>query len=78
MDARRRRRREGGKALVEVGFILFLFYANLLMGEFVRSADPHKTFLFGLRDVMTGKNFGIGLFCAFLGYVVFERLRKVP
>lgn len=25
------------RAVIEVGFILFLFYANLLMGEFERS-----------------------------------------
>jgi hypothetical protein len=25
------------RALIEIGFIIFLFYANLLMGEFERS-----------------------------------------
>ena len=25
------------RAVIEIGFILFLFYANLLMGEFERS-----------------------------------------
>ena len=28
-----------GRAAIEVGFIVFLFYANLLMGEFERSAE---------------------------------------
>lgn len=78
MDVKSRRKRAVGRALVEVGFILFLFYANLLMGEYVRSADPRKTFLFGLEDVVTYKNLGIGICCAVVGYVVFERLRKVP
>lgn len=78
MDQRQRVRRNIGRALVEIGFILFLFYANLLMGEYVRSADPRKTFFYGLHDVITGKNFGIGIVSAVLGYVVFEQLRKLP
>ncbi len=78
MDAKQRRRREFARAVVEVGSILFLFYANLLMGEYVRSSDPRKTFLFGLRDVVTAKNLGIGIVSAVVGYVVFERLRKLP
>ena len=77
MDQRQRRRRTIARAIIEIAFILFLFYANLLMGEYTRSADPHKSFLFGLHDVITGKNLGIGLTCAVLGYVVFERLRKL-
>ena len=64
------------RAIVEVGFILFLFYANLLMGEFNRSSRPGKTLLFALNDIFTLKNFGIGLFSALLGYIVFEHLRK--
>ncbi len=64
------------RAFVEVGFILFLFYANLLMGEFNASSRPGKTLLFALHDICTPKNFCIGLFSALVGYAVFERLRK--
>ena len=78
MDGKHRWRRQLGIAVVEILFILFLFYANLLMGEYTRSAEPNKTFLFGLKDVMTYKNFGIGFFCAVVGYVGFEKLRKLP
>jgi hypothetical protein len=78
MDQKQRLKRNFLRALVEIGFILFLFYANLLMGEYVRSANPNKSFLFGLQDVVTYKNFGIGIFCAVVGYVVFEQLRKLP
>ncbi len=78
MDRKGRWKRQVGLAAIEISFILFLFYANLLMGEYVRTADPHKTFLFGLKDVVTYKNFGIGFFCAVVGYVGFEKLRKLP
>ena len=78
MDRKGRIKRQVAIAAVEISFILFLFYANLLMGEYTRSADPGKSFLFGLKDVVTYKNFGIGFFCAVLGYVGFEKLRKLP
>ena len=63
---------------MEIAFILFLFYANLLMGEYTHAAPPEKSLWTGLRDVWTYKNFGIGLVAASVGFVVFERLRKLP
>ncbi len=67
------------RAVIEIGFILFLFYANLLMGEYVRSADPHKTFLFGRPRRGYGEEFrASALPVPVLGYLVFERLRKLP
>ena len=78
MAPRQTRKQLLARATIEIAFILFLFYANLLMGEFTRGADPHKAFLFGLHDVLTGKNFGIGIVCAVAGYVGFEWLRKLP
>jgi hypothetical protein len=36
------------RSAVEVGFILFLFYSNLLMGEFERSGMGQKRVLLGL------------------------------
>jgi len=65
------------RALIEVGFIIFLFYSNLLMGEYDRSGNAQrKGFLWALHDVVTSGNFLIGVIAAMIGYVVFEFLRK--
>jgi hypothetical protein len=64
------------RALIEIAFILFLFYANLLMGEFTRGNGTGKTLTLALYDVVTLKNFGIGLASAILGFAFFEYLRK--
>jgi hypothetical protein len=64
------------RALVEIAFIIFLFYANLLMGEFTHSNRHGKTLWFALHDVLTKENLIIGLVSALIGYVVFEYLRK--
>ena len=64
------------RALVEIGFIIFLFYSNLLMGEFVRSNGRGKTMIFAIEDIFTVTNFGIAVFSGLVGYVVFELLRK--
>ena len=64
------------RAGVEIGAILFLFYANLLMGEFTRHAPPARTLLEGLADIFTLKVFGIGLVTGILGFVSFEFLRE--
>jgi hypothetical protein len=65
-----------GKALVEIAFIIFLFYANLLMGEFTRHSGAHKTLLIALEDIITLKTFAIALATAIIGYFAFEHLRK--
>jgi hypothetical protein len=65
------------RALIEVGFILFLFYANLLMGEFEHSGMGQKRGLaWALEDIFTAANFGIAMIAGVIGYVVFEFLRK--
>ena len=64
------------RAFTEVGFIIFLFYANFLMGEFTRGSGLHKTLAIALYDVVTYKNFAIGLGSAILVFVFFEFLRK--
>lgn len=64
------------RALIEAGFIIFLFYSNLLMGEYTRSnAASGKTLLAALSDVLTAANFAIALVTSFIGYVVVEYLR---
>jgi hypothetical protein len=64
------------RALIEVAFIIFLFYSNLLMGEFNRSAGQGKTLAAALADIFTLANFAIALVAAIVGYIVFEYLRK--
>lgn len=73
---RRRRLHPLWRAAVEVASIIFLFYSNLLMGEFVHSAAKGKTLAFALADILTPANFAIGLGSAVIGYGVFEFLRK--
>jgi hypothetical protein len=61
---------------VEIGFILFLFYANLLMGEFERSGMAQKRgLLWALSDVFTTSNLAIGAVAATIGYLLIEFLR---
>jgi len=65
------------RAIIEIAFILFLFYANLLMGEFERSGRGQTMgAAWVVRDVLTESNFLIGLGAGIVGYVVFEYLRR--
>ena len=64
------------RAMIEIGFIIFLFYANLLMGEFTRTNGVGRTLSFAVRDILTVPNFIIANIAALIGYVVFEFLRK--
>jgi hypothetical protein len=73
---KRRRFKPALRAVIEVAFIVFLFYSNLLMGEFTRSNGRAKSLWFAMQDVFTGTNFAIALVSALIGYVVFEFLRK--
>jgi hypothetical protein len=66
-----------GRAVVEVSFIIFLFYANLLMGEYGRSGlGTERGILWAIADIVTVSNFLIAVVAALVGYVVFEFLRK--
>jgi hypothetical protein len=64
------------RAMVEIGFIIFLFYSNLLMGEFTRTNGPGKSLAFALKDIFTINNFVIAFISGLIGYVVVEFLRK--
>jgi hypothetical protein len=64
------------RAIIEVAFIVFLFYSNLLMGEFTGVNGQGKTLAFALRDIITPANFVIALLSAFIGYVIFEFFRR--
>jgi hypothetical protein len=64
------------RAVIETAFIIFLFYSNLLMGEFTVTNGYGKSLAFALNDIFTGMNFLIASISAMIGYVVFEYLRK--
>jgi hypothetical protein len=75
LPKKRRRLVQIKRAAIEIAFIVFLFYANLLMGDFTSSRHI-KSLEFALMDIVTPTNFCIALFSAVLGYFVFEYLRK--
>ena len=65
------------RALIEVAFIIFLFYSHLLMGEFERSGMGHKRGIaWAAADIFTRTNFEIAMVAAIIGYILFEFLRK--
>ncbi len=65
------------RALIEVSFIIFLFYSNLLMGEFEHSGMGEKRgLLWAVHDIFTFENFILALGAALVGYLVFEFLRS--
>jgi hypothetical protein len=64
------------KAMVEIAFIVFLFYSNPLMGEFTRANGRGKSLTFALEDIFSLTNLTIAVISGLLGYVVFEYLRR--
>ena len=64
------------RIVIEVAFIVFLFYSNLLMGEFTGVNGQGKTLAFALHDIVTPHELPIALVSALIGYVIFEYLRR--
>ena len=65
------------RAVIEIGFIIFLFYSNLLMGEFERSGiGQTRGLAWAIGDVFTAANFEIAMSAALIGYILFKFLRK--
>jgi hypothetical protein len=65
------------RAVVEVAFIIFLFYSNLLMGQYtVAAPGQDKGLLWAIENIITVENFIIALVTAIIAHVVFEYLRK--
>jgi hypothetical protein len=64
------------RAIIEITFIVFLFYSNLLMGEFNASNGRGKTLAAAVNDIFTEKNLAIAICSALIGYIVFEYLRR--
>jgi hypothetical protein len=66
-----------GRAVTETGFIIFLFYSNLLMGEYTRSGmERGRGLAWAIEDIFTEVNFAIAVIAALIGYLVFEFLRQ--
>ena len=72
----RRLRIRIARALIEVAFIIFLFYSNLLMGEFTATNGQGKTLAFAIRDIITPTNFAIAVVAALIGHAVVHNFRK--
>lgn len=69
-------KKSGWRALIEIAFIIFLFYSNLLMGEFERSGMGRiRGLRWAIADIFTRPNFEIACIAAIVGYVLFEFLR---
>jgi hypothetical protein len=65
------------RAMIEVSFIIFLFYSNLLMGELERSGTgQNKSLAWAIGDIFTAANFTVAVVAALIGYVLVEFLRK--
>jgi hypothetical protein len=64
------------KAIIEIAFIIFLFYSNLLMGEFTRANGRGKTLALAFEDIFSATNLAIAIISGLLGYVGFDYLRK--
>ena len=48
------------RAVTEIGFIIFLFYSNLLMGEFTRSGMARgKDLAWAIQDIFSEVNFAL-------------------
>ena len=62
--------------MVGVGFIIFLFYSTLLMGEFTNANGQGKSLAFAIKDIFPAANFAIAIISGAIGYIVFEYLRK--
>lgn len=69
-------KKNGWRMFIEIGFIIFLFYSNLLMGEFEHSGmGQKKGLIWALSDVFTARSLGIAAVAATIGYILIEFLR---
>jgi hypothetical protein len=65
------------RGMIESWFIIFLFYANLLMGDFTQNGRAiNKGFVWAIRDIFTTTNFIIAVVAAILGHFFFQFLRR--
>jgi hypothetical protein len=65
------------RAIIEMTFILFLFYANLLMGQYnLGHSFANRSIVEACRNIFTIENAIIGVVAAFVGHVAFDHIRK--
>ena len=65
------------RAVIEISFIVFLFYSNLLMGQYtVTAPGQDKGIWWAIQNIVTTENFIIAVVTAIIGHLVFEFLRK--
>jgi hypothetical protein len=64
------------QAVIEIAFIVFLYYSNLLMGEFTKTNGRGKSITFALIDIFTDTNFSIAIVSALVGWAVLEYFRQ--
>jgi hypothetical protein len=65
------------RAIVEAGFIVFLFYSNLLMGEFEGSGlGRSKGLAWAIGNIFTASNFAIAVVSALIGHFLIEFFRE--
>ena len=65
------------KAFLEVAFIIFMFYSNLLMGEYNGTGLGKINGLWwAIKDVCTISNFIIAVVLATIGHLFFDYLKK--
>jgi hypothetical protein len=63
------------RAMVEIGFIVFLLYSSLLMREFTHASGRGKNLALAFQDIFTVTNFAIAIISGLLGYLVLECIR---
>jgi hypothetical protein len=63
--------------MAEIRFIIFLFYSNLLMGEFTHSsAAQGRGLIWAMEDIFSEGDFAIAVIAVLIGYAVVEFLRR--
>ena len=63
------------RAMVVIGFLMFLLFSILLMREFTVANGQGRNLVFAIQDISTVTNFVIGSIAALLGFLVLEYLR---
>jgi hypothetical protein len=65
------------RVILEMTFIIFLFYSNLLMGEFTHSGlGISHGIVWAFQDIFTATNFAIALGSSLIGHLVFQFVRS--
>jgi len=76
-DCRNKYLRSYWKAFLEVCFIIFLFYSNLLMGEYNSTGlGRTKGLWWAMCDVFTYENCIIAVVLATIGHLFFDYLKS--